>query len=242
MDAVLLALDIDWAPDWAIDFAADLILEAGAAATWFVTHASPAVERLGARTGRFELGIHPNFLPGSTHGADVGEVLEHCLGLVPGARSMRTHGLWQSNALLRDVLERTTIRVDASIFLPRAPHLAPVAFTLGGRTLVRAPVYWGDHYELQQPAPHWDSERLLCSPGLKIFAFHPLHLYLNSATCEAYETLKGRHRHLPRIPRAEAESLVRRGPGPRTLLAALLSVVGRDGAPRLLGELDAGAA
>ena len=42
----VITLDIDWAPDYAIDFAAGLLIEAQVRATWFVTHDSPAVERL----------------------------------------------------------------------------------------------------------------------------------------------------------------------------------------------------
>jgi hypothetical protein len=65
---VLLTLDIDWAPDAAIDFVAEILVSRGVKATWFVTHDSPGVRRLRARPDLFELGIHPNFLPGSSHG------------------------------------------------------------------------------------------------------------------------------------------------------------------------------
>ena len=68
MDSVVLTLDTDWAPDFVIDFVAKQLVAYQVRATWFVTHASPAVERLSQHSDLFELGIHPNFLPGSTHG------------------------------------------------------------------------------------------------------------------------------------------------------------------------------
>ena len=44
--------------------------------------------------------MHPNFLPGSTQGDTARAVLDHCLAIVPEASTMRTHGLFQSSALL----------------------------------------------------------------------------------------------------------------------------------------------
>src|SRR5687767_66509 len=51
---VFLTFDIDWAHDGVIHAAADMVEEADVAATWFVTHDTPALERLRANP-RFEL-------------------------------------------------------------------------------------------------------------------------------------------------------------------------------------------
>jgi peptidoglycan/xylan/chitin deacetylase (PgdA/CDA1 family) len=65
---VCVTLDVDWASDAMIDQTARILLEHEVPATWFITHASAAVDRLRDHPELFELGIHPNFLPGSTHG------------------------------------------------------------------------------------------------------------------------------------------------------------------------------
>ena len=93
--SLAITLDIDWAPDHVIDRIAAQLIDARVRATWFVTHQSPAIDRLRARPDLFELGIHPNFLNQSTHGETPAEVLAHCMALVPDARSMRTHSLVQ---------------------------------------------------------------------------------------------------------------------------------------------------
>ena len=46
---IALTLDVDWAPDFMIDFAAEILVEHGVRATWFVTHDSPALTRLRAQ-------------------------------------------------------------------------------------------------------------------------------------------------------------------------------------------------
>jgi hypothetical protein len=138
-DRVAITLDVDWAPDFAIDHAARLLVAHEVAATWFITHASAAVERLREHPELFELGIHPNFAAGSTHGRTPEAVLDHVLALVPEARAMRTHGLVQSSALLALVRAHTRIAVDASLFLPHADGLAPVEYPLETGTLRRVP-------------------------------------------------------------------------------------------------------
>ena len=145
----VLSLDLDWAPDAAIDAVAQILVESGVPATWLVTHASPAVDRLRDHGDLFELGIHPNFLPGSTHGSTTAEVLDHCMALVPDAVTMRTHALVQSTPILSEVLERTPIRVDLSLFLPRASGIEPVEYRWRERSLVRLPYVWEDDVELE---------------------------------------------------------------------------------------------
>jgi hypothetical protein len=146
----MVTLDIDWAPEYAIDYVAELLAEHDVRATWFVTHSSPAITRLSQQPELFELGIHPNFLPNSTHGKTHEEVLSHCVAMVPGARSMRTHGLYQSTPLLEQVLSRTPITADVSLFMPHARALSPVEYRWHGRELLRIPYYWDDCYEMER--------------------------------------------------------------------------------------------
>ena len=58
-----LTFDIDWAPDWMIEEVASILIEHNVKTTWFVTHASPAIDKLRQMPELFELGIHPNRLP-----------------------------------------------------------------------------------------------------------------------------------------------------------------------------------
>ena len=147
MSDVLITLDLDWAPDFAVEAAAALLRDAGVASTWFVTHQSDAIEELRASSELLELGIHPNFLPGSGHGDSIETVLRHSMDLVPEAKSVRTHALVQSHPILQAIAEQTPVRVDLSIFLPRMPHIAPVEYAVEGDSLLRIAYYWEDDDE-----------------------------------------------------------------------------------------------
>ena len=192
MNAVAITLDIDWAPDYMIDYAAARLLAGNVRATWFVTHHSAAIDRLSGYPELFELGIHPNFLPGTTHGKTETEVLAHCLRIVPNATSVRMHGLVQSSNLLGLIARDTQIETDVSLFLPHADNLEPVQyFWPEGAKMIRIPYFWEDDFEMARPEPIWSPKHLTGSTnGVKIFDFHPVHIFLNADSLEPYRSLR----------------------------------------------------
>jgi hypothetical protein len=191
LDVVAVTLDLDWAPDFMIDFAARALVERGVRASWYVTHAGPAVERLRERSDLFELGIHPNYLPGSTHGQTWPEVLRHCMKLVPEALSMRSHGLYQCTSLLAEAIRSTPIRTDLTPFAPGAAGLCPIEYFWIDRLLLRLPYFWEDDFEMVQARPSWRLENHRPpGGGLRIFNFHPVHVYLNSPDLTRYHAYK----------------------------------------------------
>ena len=238
-DMFVLTFDLDWAPDFVIDWLAGYLVERALPATWFVTHMSAAVRRLAEHPTLFELGIHPNFIQPSTHGRTVAEIIEHCLELVPRALSMRTHSLYQSTPLLVEVLERTEVRVDASIFLPVSSVIEPVEFTWEGRTMLRVPFFWEDDLAMRAGQTDWDIAAIRLPKGPKVVDFHPLHLFLNSSSMAAYEALK---RRVPRLHRAtprDIEPLVNQGDGVMTLFSGLSDAIDGAGTGHTLRELYA---
>jgi hypothetical protein len=229
-DTVAVTIDVDWAPDFAIDATAALLESAAAPATWFVTHLSPAVERL-RRNPRFELGIHPNFLSGSTHGSSAPEVLRHCCEMVPDTVSMRAHSLVQSTPLFHLVTATTAIRFDATLLLPRLGGLRPFEQRFGGHPLVRVPYVWEDDVEMEEAHPDWDPAPILALEGLRVFNVHPIHVFLNSADMQPYQSLK--QRGLDRVAESDARAFVHQGNGTRTMLEVLL----RTGAPHTMKRI-----
>jgi hypothetical protein len=187
-----LSVDIDWAPDYMIDYMAQAYTEAGVKCTWFVTHASEAVDRLRSNP-LFELGIHPNFFSGSSHGATEDEIIRHVLQLVPGAKSVRMHALFQSSRLLYKLRHDYGLEVDSSLFVPQTPHLKPHTFGFSPTVspLVRLPYFWEDDVECLLPVRNWDIQTPgFHFEGMKIFNFHPMYVGLNADTLEGYERIK----------------------------------------------------
>jgi hypothetical protein len=186
-ERVFLTFDVDWASDAVIGDTIDLVEEAGVGATWFVTHDSPILERLRSNPG-FELGIHPNFnflLEGDgRNGATAAEVLDRLLAVVPEAKAVRSHSMAQTAVLLNLFAERGLTH-DCNHFIPgeAGMELRPWRYYNG---LIKVPYFWEDDVHcLLDPKPSVTA--LASQPGLRVFDFHPIHIFLNTETLARYE-------------------------------------------------------
>ena len=234
-----VVLDVDWAPDFIIDETAALLQGLGIRASWFLTHPSAAVERLKTSPEYFELGIHPNFLAGSSQGKSPAEVMDYCLKIVPEAVSMRTHAYFQSSLVFDNIAKTTAIENDASIFMPSTRDLHPARYWIGGRFLNRFPVFWEEDNELKKPEPNLNfTPGMVDSPGLKIFAFHPVLLYLNSASIQNYHMLKNEFANFKNLNEEKISPLINdRISGVRNFLESLAHYVNQTSHFHLIKEL-----
>ena len=236
----VITIDLDWAPDYMIEPMAEALAARGVRATWLVTHASPAVDALRRRPDLFELGIHPNFQAGSTHGSTPEEVIDHCLSLVPSARCVRTHGLVQSTSLLYALARREGLCIDLSLCFHHCHHAAPCLFTYRDAHLLRLPFVWADDVEMGCSDAAWHLDGVLALDGLKILDFHPVHVFLNCPSGEAYNAYK----HLGPVNSiagavSEARALKRTGLGPATMFAEVVAHLADSGGGERISDLAA---
>jgi hypothetical protein len=188
----IITFDVDWAPDFAIELVANELSKRKIKSTWFVTHASPAIEKL-KMNELVELGIHPNFLPNSTHGNTTNEIIKKMLEIVPNAKCIRTHGLYNSTYLYREIARNETLEIDSSILMPEIPDLKPhtIHYEEFGSPLSRVPIFWEDDIEMYNPHKKWQfKNKKYHVNGMKIFNFHPLHVFLNSNNMKIWKLLK----------------------------------------------------
>jgi hypothetical protein len=178
--------DQDWAPDWALEKSLRMAADLGIPFHVFATNRSPLLD---GRPG-LGVGIHPNFLRGSTHGDTGDEVVDHCLELFPAARTSRSHCFAESTPDMIS-LRRRGIVADSNDCLHLQPGITPQMHCSG---LLRIPVFLEDDVLLAHVASVPRFEELLptlFSPGLKVFNFHPALLALNTPSAAAYEDARG---------------------------------------------------
>ena len=70
-----LTFDIDWAPDWCLEELLSILDSKKVKATFFCTHKT-SINKTIEQSGH-NLGIHPNFLPGSSQGKNVSEIINN---------------------------------------------------------------------------------------------------------------------------------------------------------------------
>ena len=182
---VVLTADQDWAPDWAMGELVAFAHCQGFPLHVFATNASPALdEAVGA--GDVTVGVHPNFLPRSSHGSDPGEVIAHCRDLVPGATTFRTHSFHEDSRLLERLRESGFV-VDSNLCLFLEPGLVPYVHAAG---TLRFPVFledddmlrWLGAAEAMRSVPP-----TLHVPGLKVLNVHPALFAINAPDLVYYE-------------------------------------------------------
>lgn len=217
-----LTFDVDWAPDWAVTDVLELLAEHSVRATFFVTHATEVLQDI-ARQGH-EIGIHPNFLSGSSHGVEPVEVMRSVLELAPDARAMRTHSLVQGTTLFEEILAvYPQITCDMSLLTYGSPHTAWTPWHSRGRKLHRHNYNWEDDLAFDDPHHQWTTYRPMAQ--IDVFDFHPIHVALNSSSEDAYMRLKTRlgAGHLHEATRDDTLDLQSSEPGTTDFLRAVLS-------------------
>ena len=180
-----LTFDQDWAPAWATEDLARRVTDAGLSATYFVTHDCPSLGTL-RQSGAFELGWHPNFLPGSTHGEGLDAVLDHMAAIVPEAQGARAHTLMRGTPILQAYKARG-LRYDAADLHDGVAGLEVFQSWTG---LARIPIFFEDDVHLERGLSCTLEALDLESAGLKVFTFHPVLLALNACDLKGYGALK----------------------------------------------------
>ena len=190
-DNIFLTFDIDWASDEVLNYCLDILDTNNLKATFFVTHETPVLDRM-RENQNIELGIHPNFnflLNGDfRYGKTYVEVIDYYLKIVPEAISDRSHCLVQASQIL-DAFHNKGIQFDLNLLIPRNSdiELKPIKSWL--KNLTRIPYLWEDDahilYEDNSDVNHY-----LNFKGLKVFDFHPIHVFLNTEDLSRYNEVK----------------------------------------------------
>ncbi len=237
---VSVTVDVDWAPDCAIDGMAQRLAEMDVPSTWFITHDSAAIDRLRASPELYELGIHPNFLTGSSHGRTPEDVIDHCRALAENPKAVRCHSLVYSSPLLSLLADKLPLEVEASLLMPHAYWARPFEYKLGQTSVVRMPTCWEDDYEWTVDVPCWNARDVLeQAEELAVFTFHPIHVALNSASPEPYLQLRERSPALRDAPPELVTSLANEGTGAASMFESLLSELAGLGHARVITALAA---
>jgi hypothetical protein len=230
--AYVLTADLDWASEYCIAHFLGIARRFSIRPTLFVTHESATV-REAEEAGLVELAIHPNFLPGSSHGTSPEAVIGHMLRLVPAARAVRCHRYFDT-APVEAALAARGLRVDSNSIRHLASEIAPEQRASG---VLRLPVFFEDdvHWRHDNSWHFGEHAPAFFSGGLKILNFHPFFVALNVADAAFYEVHRGL---IPTLTADQAARLANGGTGAGTFLVDALTAVRAAGHRFVtLGEL-----
>lgn len=170
--------DIDWASEAVLDRYFRLLPVDDLKLTLFVTHKSEVIERE-FLAGRVRRGIHPNFLPGSSHGESFREVIETCMTFAPEATCSRAHRIFDVTDTAHLLRNEFGIKCCSNTITTLTPRITP--YWLESK-LLQVPVFFEDGSFLYnrlglsiEPC-----RKFFTAPGLKVISFHPMNMVFNT--------------------------------------------------------------
>ena len=186
-EKIFITLDMDWCSDKVLEYTLDLLEESNTKATFFVTHDTPLLQRM-RRSQNIELGIHPNFNPllngDFKYGKNFYEVIEYYKKLVPEAVSVRSHSMTQSSQII-DGFEKFDLIYDCNTFIPFSSNIITKPYKHWSGRVIKIPYIWEDDVHCMY-GWDWDIVKYLNYKGLKVFDFHPIHIFLNTEKIDRY--------------------------------------------------------
>lgn len=179
---LFITFDIDWAADFILEYLLVKLEESNVKATFFVTHNTEVFQRL--KSSQYEIALHPNYRGKDAISLD--SVIADLKEIYPDAVGVRSHGLYFGSDYLQSWL-KNGIKYDSNIFLPYESNVNAHDHCTG---LTRIPYCWDDDAHLGYEY-NFDWNRIdFESAGLKIFSFHPVHIYYNSNSHAYYNKIK----------------------------------------------------
>lgn len=185
---IFITLDVDWAHDEVLSETLDIIEMNDCKATVFATHSTSVLSYLNKEN--FEIGIPPNFnflLEGDfRYGDTYKKIIKYYLDLFPDAQSVRSHSMTQNTPILKSFTS-SGLKFDCNSFFPyNGESLSLSPFLFWDHNLIQVPYFWEDDINLLSYNQKFTVKTLLQSKGLKVFDFHPIHIYLNTYSLSHY--------------------------------------------------------
>ncbi|MBU1121652.1 MAG: hypothetical protein KKF54_03005 [Candidatus Omnitrophica bacterium] len=174
---IVITMDMDWVPDRVIEYSLELLASYNIRTTLFMTNYTKV------NVSGHEIGIHPNFTS-----LKLGKHIKNCLDKFPDAKGIRSHSLFYTERL-RPIYAYYGIEYQSNYMMYRKSGIQPLWIS---PTTIELPIYWMDNFYMEmEPLVNFSIEGLeLDKEGLKVFCFHPIHIFLNTERLSRYEEAK----------------------------------------------------
>ena len=188
MKTIFFTFDMDWAIDEVLDDFYQLIKQVDIVGTIHITHQTRFID-LFRKEKYLEIGVHPNYntLLFDKGGGSIETVLSEIKEIVPEAICCRSHALTASS-VIDGYYKKYGIKYDLNYYIPAMEGLRIYPFKSSIGDFVRIPFIYEDDLYLNEGKPHCFKFYLGDSfDAVRVFNFHPIHLYLNTDSIDTYE-------------------------------------------------------
>ena len=210
----VFTFDTDWALEPLLDDTLKLLNDYKIKSTFFLTNKIDS-----NLLNNHELAIHPNFEGFSNQE----EILSKTLEILPTKKSKgcRSHKLYHNSPLMMSY-EKFGIEYDSNYYLPDYNNIQP--FFLKWANVLEIPIYFCDdaHYETNSS---FDLKNInLNNEGIKVFLFHPFHIFMNTSSDKDYQQHKSNYKDFEYLDNHKNSD----NPGTRSLFVKILDFVEKN--------------
>jgi hypothetical protein len=214
--------DIDWASEDVLKQFFKVVNPLAIDPTLFLTNNSEQIEK---NLDKLHVGIHPNFLPNSSHGNSFVEVINCVKAFSPDSIATRSHRAFEVTDTSH-LQFKNGYRYSSNCITIMQPNIRPVLLESG---LINFPVFFEDGTHLYNELDlnfqkYIDNFR---SPGLKIISFHPMNFILNSPSYIYMRQLKDKltREQYASLSDNDIEAYANKGIGIRDTILDIISYV-----------------
>lgn len=175
---ICLTFDTDWCRQEHVDEIIALLEERKLKSTFFITDDNPIIV-----SKNVEIALHPNIENKSL------DIIDNDLKKMKSGKKsfgVRTHKLY-SSSILNSILENNEIQYQSNYVLFLKDNIE-VCKGLNG--VYEVPIYCMDYYlmEFFGRVPNYTTlkQKFFNGKGIKVFDFHPIHIYMNTPSLDYY--------------------------------------------------------
>ena len=174
-----ISIDTDWVIEPVIDDTLNILDDYKITATFFITNKINF-----NKLKNHELAIHPNL----NSIVEQEKTLEETIQILPSkkTRGCRCHKLFHNSPLMKSY-EKFGIEYDSNYYLPNQ-SIQP--FFFGWADVLEIPIFASDMGYFFQHSKFNIENIQLNDDSIKVFLFHPIHIFMNTKNFEQYENIK----------------------------------------------------
>lgn len=182
---ISITIDIDWADNEVLKKCVSILDKYGIRATFFCTH------KHNVDIGNsHELAIHPNYSCNESYEETIGKLMK----LYPQAKGVRSHGL-HIDSKMYSIYRKYGLEFESNYFMYKQENINPFKMS---DDILQIPIFFMDDGHINRSInADFNLEQFnFENKGLKVFVFHPIHIFLNTSDLKIYQKAK-RYYHEP---------------------------------------------
>jgi len=176
----VISIDTDWALQPILEDTVNLLNDFNLKSTIFLTN---KIDH--SFLSNHELAIHPNYEGFSNQE----EVIKKTLKVLPSQKTKgsRSHKFYYNSPLMA-IYEKLGIEYDSNYYMPSVKK--PEPFFFEWVDILEIPVFFCDDAHFMKSSKFDLSDLDMEDSGVKVFLFHPFHIFMNTDSEQSYQKMK----------------------------------------------------